>query len=153
MIAVSDDRKVERSGIDAQPIQSDHEAIRSLLERLEGMIDKLVAHDTAAKFAMPELLGEFREVLLLHFDREEQSGVLEHAALEEPRFADRIEDLILEHTDLRRAVDQICEGPAGDCWGDFEARFVSFRSALAEHERAENEVLMAVYVEDLGGHH
>jgi len=152
MITVAEERSVERGSVDGEATRLDHEAIRRLAARLEAMLGKLVAHDTSDEAAMPPLLAEFREVLGLYLDQEEQSGVLETAAAKEPRFAVRIEQLIREYADLRKAVDRICDGPDGHCWGDFEVRFASFRTALAEHERAENDVLMAVYLEDIGGH-
>lgn len=149
----TDDRATSGVSVDAQPIADDHVALRGLMERLDEMLGALVANDFSKEEEMLELLGAFRTSLLAHFEREEQSGVLENAAQEQPRFAGRIEALLGEHAGLRTAAESLAEGAAGEGWGDFEARFEAFRDALAEHERAENEVLTSVYLDDIGGHH
>ncbi len=152
MIPASEDRNVEQARVDSQAITSDHLTLRRLMERLNEMLGKLVAHDMSEEPEMLRLVASFRDVVCTHFEREEASGVLEQAAEHEPRFSDRVDALIAEHAKMRSALEALCEDAPGPSWGDFEVRFGAFCETLGAHEQAESEVLMGAYLDDLGGH-
>ncbi len=151
MVAASEDRAA-RSAADVRPIEADHRAIRSLMERLDGELYKLAEGSVGGEQDTRQLLAEFCRLLGEHLDREEESGVLEQAAIDQPRFAKRIGGLLGEHDEFRGAL-QGFEVADGTGWPEIRARFIRFRSILSAHEQAENEVLLSVYMDDLGGHH
>ncbi len=132
-------------------IQSDHRALAAAAARLEALLGASAAGVASAPSEVRALLEEFRRLLVAHLGAEERSGVLERAAIAEPRFAQRIGQLLVEHDELRRRVAALAVGPEGEGWVGFRARFIEFRSLLDLHEQAENDILHRTYFEDLGG--
>ncbi len=152
MNPATEDRTKNQGEADRHALESDHKTLRGLMDQMGGLVAKLAAGDSSVETEMSGLLDEFRRLLVLHFDREEESGVLEQAAEAQPRFGRRVDELLLEHGEMRQSVDELSAGPGGRGWGDFQTRFDSFRSVFETHEQAENEVLMGAYLDDIGGH-
>lgn len=155
MISSSEARTVARDDRDWHPILSDHRALGALSEQLENLLGDLAAEGSFEGGAVGRLLVEFRRRLFAHLDAEEKGGVLERAASIEPRLARRVEQLSLEHHELRQSAAVLATGPdSGDSradWVGFHVRFAAFRDFLQEHEQAENDVLHSAYKEDIGG--
>lgn len=152
MIPASEERTLRHTAVDPRPIRVDHRTIRSMIGELGDTLAGLAAGEAGAAGAMQRGLDELRDMLVVHLEREERSGVLEAAAEEEPRFAPQIDALVAEHDDLRRSVGELCDGCGESPWDELHARFVEFRVVLEEHEQAENEMLVSVYYDDIGGH-
>jgi hypothetical protein len=152
MIPASEDRSTRGGQVGRSPIESDHIHLRDSIARLDGMLDSLLAGDASREDEMVRLLEEFHQLLMQHLEREEESRLLEQAAEEEPRFAARVEALLVEHADLRKAAKALCAAAEDGGWSDFQVRFAGFCSFLRAHEAAENEVLMGVYLDEIGGH-
>ncbi len=155
MLSSAQTRPTERMDGEHGAIRSDHAALRRCAERIDEQLARLVEGTGSSGDAVRSLLEEFRVRLLRHLSAEEQAGIMQQAVAVEPRFARRVEQLLVEHADLRRGAGDLAAGPDGSNgapdWGGFHARFVAFRSVLEAHEGAENEVLQCVYLEDLGG--
>ena len=132
-------------------IESDHRALGAAAARLDALLGACTAGAASAPSQVPLLLEQFHRLLVAHLGAEERSGVLERAAIAEPRFEQRIGQLLSEHDELRRRAGALAAGPDGEGWVGFHARFVAFRSLLDLHEQAENDILHRAYFEDLGG--
>jgi hemerythrin-like domain-containing protein len=110
----------ETPGADWAPIQAEHRALATSVERLDRTLAGVAAGTLASWTEVQMLLRNFRRLLWLHLDSEERSGILERAADAEPRFERRISRLRSEHDELRREVDALATGPdaasAGADW-------------------------------------
>lgn len=136
-------------------ILSQHETLRSRLRALEEQVRQPVASDAALQ-SLSEMLSSLVALCSAHFRREEDAGL--HLELREasPRLASRLEKLLADHTRLLEQLREL----AADCSDASRARAESppvneraldVVSALRAHERAENEVMMDAYWDDLGG--
>lgn len=143
---------VERGDFDLKSIEMDHNTLRVYTARLDGMLRCIAHGDSSEEAEIRRTIDQFCLVLFRHLETEESSGVLEQAAEAEPRLAMRVDALHVEHTKLRKGVTDLFGGAVDGDWGEFHTRFTAFCDLLATHERAENEVLMDAYLEDIGGH-
>lgn len=157
MIDVSVDRGSAPNELEWHPLLSEHAVLAACAQRLEMLLGSLAGGvaERSDRHQVQALLDEFRRRLFSHLASEEGAGLLERAALAEPRLGRRVEVLLREHGDLRARVAALAAAPvdaeAGAGWLRMHARFVDFRHLLHEHEQAENDVLHSAYLEDIGG--
>lgn len=136
-------------------ILSEHERLRVQLRALERQVRQAPASDAALQ-TLCEGLTRLVDLCTEHFRLEEEAGL--HLQIREasPRLASRLEKLLSDHSRLLDELRQL----AADCSDQslaapgaepLNARALGVVAALREHERAENEVMMDAYWDDLGG--
>ncbi len=152
MHVVTDPRPAEAAP-ESHPFQSEHAALFACAEELRGALARAAARAAAWPDApeLGRLLTEFQRRILAHLEAEERSGVLERAAVSEPRFARRAEALRVEHEQLRARLAALVDEAPGLAASSLRGGFEGFCSMLHVHERAENELLQSVYLDDIGG--
>lgn len=146
--------RIERSdGSAPHPLFAEHQALAASAERVELALRTLAVGGAgpATGPLAQVLLDEFRRRLLRHFELEEDGGLLEDLAADEPRFARPVAKLRSEHAAFRLRVAELEAEVVDGGWTVVHARFLAFRRDLAVHERAENELLQRAHLEDIGG--
>jgi len=137
----------------ADRMRSEHMGLEAIAARVEALLARLAA-DAASRAEASRaeaLLSELRRRLRAHLDREERDRILERAAAVEPRLQPGAERLLAEHAELRDRADRLVASVRVWGWVEVQRRFATFREGLTAHERAENDLLHAAYLEDLGG--
>jgi iron-sulfur cluster repair protein YtfE (RIC family) len=144
-------------------ILKEHEEIKRAVESVKEVFSHLKSAETeTADVYVPSqklasALRDFQSHLLQHFALEEQNGYLMEAADEAPQYAQRLEELQLQHgemlgriTDLRRRVRSNTGTEPAEVWSQMSATFESFLGELNRHETAENEIVQQAFDEDTG---
>lgn len=134
-----------------EEILAQHVRLRSLLDDIK----QLLFEQSVAFSEVANRLLQLREMVVDHFQTEENSGCFGEVVNHAPHVSERVAALIGEHEDLigelrdleARAVD--CPGVNAD-WEEVGARFGEFMARLMQHETLENELLQQVFTEDIG---
>ena len=100
-------------------------------------------------------MAELEACLLSHFQLEETGGYMSEALRLAPRYHARAEDLREQHETLTCQMRALCElveisGPSREAWCELERRLARFGRELLAHERAENELMSRILLEDIG---
>lgn len=138
---------------DVSQIRLEHANLKDCAAHLEASLGSFAAGRARAaeQPRVHALLGDFRLCLFDHLASEEARGVLERAAEAEPRFARRVDALRSEHEGLRAGANALLAAVDDLSWPELHARFLAFRRELRDHESAENDVVFAAYLQDIGG--
>ncbi|UCC28985.1 MAG: hemerythrin domain-containing protein [Phycisphaerales bacterium] len=142
-------------------VVEEHRELRDMIEKFRGFLGERQPdigdeqlHGWAASLARQ--LETLHDKLFLHFQEEEQVGVLEELAEQFPRAISAIKRLEDEHGqilgEVRNTVTAskiLAEGkpPSGP---DLRDRAVSLLDQLAQHERVETDLMERLHCEDLG---
>ena len=136
-------------------ILSEHEDLRALLQRLERHVQQPGGSDGWLE-KLRESLSRLVDLCSEHFRLEEQAGLHVQLREESPRLAFRLEKLLSDHSGILEALRKLVTdlptevSAPGDA-DTLKERVLGVVEAVHEHERAENEVMMDAYWEDLGG--
>jgi hemerythrin-like domain-containing protein len=134
-----------------QSMLDEHAHLRRMLDELQ----QLFSGHAAAKSAVVQRVASLQSVIDEHFRTEELSGCFGEMVSQAPRFAPKVEQLIMEHSELAAQVGQLAT-MAGEYdgsesqWQELGQAFQAFRERLLLHESVENELLQSVFTEDLG---
>ena len=136
-------------------ILSEHEGLRALLQAVERHIQQPAGSDGWLE-KLRESLSGLIDVCSEHFRLEEQAGLHVQLREESPRLAFRLEKLLSDHSGILEALRKLVtdlptEAIASGDADPLKERVLGVLEAVHEHERAENEVMMDAYWEDLGG--
>jgi iron-sulfur cluster repair protein YtfE (RIC family) len=117
------------------------------LERAEGA--------TRASRRGRKRLQTLERFLAAHFAREESGGYLEVALQAAPRLENKAERLRSEHGTLLREIREIRElalasAMSTEAWAAVARAFEAFADRMTLHDEAENEIMTAAVLEDLG---
>ena len=131
------------SGVGAE-VMEDHRRMTTLLAKLE--CEKGLESTDA-------LLAELRELLVLHFAREEgEDGLVTIVTADAPRHIHTLQELMAEHGDILKVIDSLRERikkclaeSAGICEDSG-----SLIEMLQSHEARENEIISDALYTDLG---
>lgn len=136
-------------------ILSDHEDLGGLLQALEQHLVQPTDSDGWLG-SLRESLSGLVDLCSTHFKVEEETGLHIELREQSPRLAGRLERLISDHDRILGTLQKLIAdlpaetiGPAEA--GPFKERVLSAVETLHEHERAENEIMMDAYWDDLGG--
>lgn len=136
-------------------ILSEHKNLRALLRELEQHLQQPAGSGAwlenlrQALFGLVDLCSE-------HFKLEEQTGLHVELREQSPRLASRLEKLLSDHGRILEGLRQLVadlptESMAPSDTEPLKERILGVMETVREHERAENEVMMDAYWEDLGG--
>jgi len=136
-------------------ILSEHENLRALLRALEQQVEQSADSDAWLE-NLRETLSRLVDLCAEHFELEERAGLHVELREQSPRLASRLEKLLSDHSRilgaLRRLVTDLpTESTASGGVDALKERILDTVAAVHEHERAENEIMMDAYWEDLGG--
>lgn len=136
-------------------ILSEHENLRALLQTLEQQVQQPAGSDAWLQ-NLRETLSRLVDLCSEHFRLEEQAGLHVQLREQSPRLAFRLERLLVDHFRILEALRKLVavlptESIASGEAGPLKERVLGVLEAVDEHERAENEVMMDAYWEDLGG--
>ena len=136
-------------------ILSQHKDLRALLQALERHIQQPAGSDAWLE-SLREALSGLVDLCSEHFTLEEQTGLHVELREQSPRLAFRLEKLLSDHSRILEALRKLVAGLPTESIASSEAdplkeRVLGVLEAFHEHERAENEIMMDAYWEDLGG--
>ena len=136
-------------------ILSEHENLRALLQKLERQVQQPAGSDAWLE-KLRELLSGLVDLCSEHFRLEEQAGLHVQLREQSPRLAFRLEKLLSDHFRILEALQNLVTDVSPDSVASGESaplkeRILGVLEAVHEHERAENEVMMDAYWDDLGG--
>ena len=123
-------------------VHREHEALREELRQIHNVLKGPVP----APSEIAELLQEFEESLLAHFQMEETDGFFEPGRNVAPPLEGEANRLCNEHHLLRHQAADLCHFAAsGDYslpwWRELGARCHAFSQKLMHHESAENRLV------------
>jgi hypothetical protein len=129
-------------------------AVGSLLESLVAVAAK-GEEDEAAYTRLVGLFTALRRELTEHMALEEEAGFLAAAVAAAPRLSRRAASLAADHLALREQLDGILGRVLSAvhdsrAWSVIEGDFGRFSELLREHERAEERLVSAAYLDELG---
>lgn len=136
-------------------ILTEHEDLRALLQASERHVQQPAGSDAWLE-NLRETLSGLVELCVEHFRLEEQAGLHVQLREQSPRLAFRLENLLSDHLRILEALRKLVTDLPIESIASGEAdrvkeRVLGVLEAVREHERAENEVMMDAYWEDLGG--
>ncbi len=136
-------------------ILSEHEDLHALLQALERHVQQSAGSDAWLENLRKKLSG-LVDLCSEHFRLEEQAGLHAQVREKSPRLAFRLEKLLSDHfrilEGLRKLVGDLPTRSITSGEADpLKERVLGLLEAVRDHERAENEVMMDAYWEDLGG--
>lgn len=135
-------------------ILSEHEDLRAVLQALERLVQQPAGSDAWLE-SLGKTLSGLVELCSKHFRFEEEAGLHVQLREQSPRLAFRLERLLSDHSQILKALQKlVTDLPTSIASGEanpLKERVLGVVEALREHERAENEVMMDVYWDDLGG--
>lgn len=134
-----------------QSMLDEHAHLRRMLDELH----QLFSGPAAAESTVAQRVASLQSVIDEHFRTEELSGCFGEMVSQAPRFASKVEQLIVEHTELSAKVEQLAKmadeyDGSETQWKELAQAFQAFRERLLQHENVENELLQSVFTEDLG---
>jgi len=132
-----------------QEVLDDHKTLKALLAR----INETLGQRKATVAEATELINQLADQLIGHFALEESGGYFTEAILHAPHLAARSQTLMGQYDVLSMAARALAAptGKGADAWWEeTRSRFVKFQQELLLHERSEDELLQAAYVDDLG---
>jgi hemerythrin-like domain-containing protein len=132
-----------------EALEKAHQALREDLRKLRDVLDSEDGKRTAG---LPARLEKMRTHVVEHFRLEEKNGYMETVRKGEPRLAPVIEQLAQEHQELAQTLDSLCARAKSARSTDaaFRADLQRWIGRLHRHEERENEVVQAVYNQDVG---
>ncbi len=142
-------------------VLQEHRDLARMLTELRGFLEiprpslgEYGFHTWAADLS--ERLVRLHAELFRHFRYEEQGGMLEDLDREHPRARRAIRDVLAEHPRMLRAARLLvsdslkyAEGRAPED-EQLRRRVLRLLNRLSEHERAENDLILSLELDDLG---
>jgi predicted membrane chloride channel (bestrophin family) len=138
-------------------ILSDHEDLREMMRGLEQHLWQATDLDREWLTTLRKALHDFAEACRAHFRDEERGGLHLQLRDRSPRLAFRLQQLVYDHPRILVALQElVADFPPDEAMKPNELRSLKERvqSALEvvhAHERAETEITMDAYWDDLGG--
>ena len=135
----------------SEMIKREHRELHAALGAAQGVmrdspLDPAVVRST---------IGRLRQCVESLFAHEEESGYMREVVQRAPRFSERVEQLLEEHSHILGNIKSLCdqvnwirEGPVP--WDDIKCKFADFAACLSKHETRENSILQKAYTSDIG---
>jgi len=137
-------------------IEEDHKQLAAFTKSLTSAVGDVAKADDfpAWKREFVWQLRDFYNLLLKHFELEEEGGYMNDLMELAPRFAGKAESLHSEHQAILRDLDGIITGlkavTAASEVGEVQERLTALVGQLECHECAEREMLADAYYQDIG---
>jgi len=149
------DDQGDTSGSSRHEILEDHKHVRALLGDLEEHLAKKIDEEDSWRSHLETCLADFHRRLQKHFVTEEEGKLYRELKERVPRLAQRLERVFGDHPAILERLEEISGGlKDGNSKIGMPQIIEETRGLIAqvaEHEAAENEVMMDAYWDDLGG--
>jgi len=143
-------------------LTSQHNEIRNALSSILEVVSMVrcrieeASDSRAERCAFAALVTSFERELEEHFRHEEAEGAIYDLVESAPQYSRKAMGLVQEHQVLGDRIREIriaCHQPSEDpgLWRGFEVRCQGLADDLLEHESAENHLIQAILLDDLGG--
>lgn len=142
-------------------VLQEHRDLRQLITELRSFLDvprpslgESGFHTWAA--GLSERLVKLHNELFRHFRFEEQGGMLEDLEREHPRAKRAVHDVLAEHPRMLRAARRLVADTLRYAEGrepedrKLRRRVTRLLNQLTEHERAENDLILSLELDDIG---
>jgi hypothetical protein len=118
-------------------------------------IHAVLASPEPAQDEIETLLCEFLNALLVHFSNEENEGFFDEVTAHSPRLTGQAGKLCVEHKQMLREADELCQfaaagSPSMPWWRELSSRCHEFSRRLMHHEHEENKLLQEADQTDIG---
>ncbi|MEX0819828.1 MAG: hemerythrin domain-containing protein [Pirellulaceae bacterium] len=133
------------------PFVREHECLHQSLDELRRLFEERQSPGKVAP-----ALAQFAEHVQAHFiHEEEEEGFFDTVTDQAPRLKMRSDVLIEEHVAMARELAKLqrhtTDGVvAADWWSRLSDEFESFWQSFCRHERAENELVLEAFDDDIG---
>lgn len=128
-------------------LRLEHKQIHEVVREIEKEIQDNASVHGGLQLAPG--LGQLRELLVRHFEQEEDGGCLEQAACCCPRLSNAVTQIAAEHQTLLRQLDGLIDSAHDGLTvaeaGEFSHLFEDFTRQLKAHDAAENHVLAEAF--------
>lgn len=137
-------------------ILSEHNDLRAVLQALEEHLRQPADSGGWLSSLQDELSG-LLNLCSAHFRVEEEGGLHIQLRDQAPRLASRLEKLVSDHSRILESLQVLLTELQAETFRPNEPdppckkQVLRVLESLREHERAENEVMMDTYWNDLGG--
>jgi len=142
----------------AKQLKKEHAYIHEIIKKIEKRVAMIGPQRPALEWgsSLLENLSSLREHLEKHFEFEEMGGFMEEVMKALPNVSPQVESLRRDHQILafeindlyKRAETLILDnGPTSREMGEDIKHFLH---SLGEHERKENELILHVFLDDVG---
>jgi hemerythrin-like domain-containing protein len=142
----------------AYQLKKEHACIHATTKRIEKLIAAIQPQRRALEWSssLLENLSSLREHLERHFEFEETGGFMEEVLKALPNISREVESLRRDHqvlayeiNDLYKRAERLIldNGPSSR---EIGADIKHFLHSLREHERKENELVLHVFLDDVG---
>ena len=136
-------------------ILSEHKDLRGVLQALEQHLEQPADSDRWLEH-LREALSGLVDLCSDHFAVEEETGLHVELREQSPRLAFRLEKLVSEHDGILDTLRKLVTDLPAKAVGPNEANPCKDRvqralETVRSHERAESEIMMDAYWDDLGG--
>jgi iron-sulfur cluster repair protein YtfE (RIC family) len=134
-----------------EKVMHEHDALRKKVHRIHSVL----AQPDPTPDEIETLLREFMSTLVVHFSTEENEGFFNEVTAQAPRLASRAGRLCIEHQQLLRQAEELCQfaaagSPSMPWWRELHCRCHEFSKELMHHESEENKLLQEAHQSDIG---
>lgn len=143
--------------LDAGELRAQHERLQTVLSALSAALsDPAECASFPTREIACALLCYLQELLPKHFELEERGGYFSEAAAAAPHLSRRIEELQVDHLEFVARANELVELAQNArstpvIWDSVAKRLEELTQQLRLHENAENELILIVSHQDLGG--
>jgi hemerythrin-like domain-containing protein len=142
----------------ANQLKKEHAYINEIIKKIEKLVAVIGPQRPALEWgsSLLENLSSLREHLEKHFEFEEMGGFMEEVMKALPNISPQVESLRRDHqilafeiNDLYRRAERLIlnSGPTSREIGEDIKHFLH---SLHKHERKENELILRVFLDDVG---
>ena len=131
-----------------------HDMVREVLVIAEG--DPATCHERDDIDRDAQLLEEFKDAVVDHFECEERDGFMDSILFERPEFSNKVIFLKVEHREIGDELEAICvefrahSQESAPYSASLMSRIKKAVSILRAHEGVENELLQRAFYRDSG---
>jgi len=139
----------------AMRIATEHLSYRSLIEEIEGDLERVRRAEQSFAQNLPDLIESFLAQVRVHFALEERGGLFEVYRESEELFRSQAAVMTAQHRDFLERLGRSLEGaraierPEGPAFERWAAELHALFADLRAHERAEDELLGRLVEQDI----
>ncbi len=129
----------------------EHAQVRDILQQIHNTL----ALRQSGPQNVTEQLGELKEHVQRHFAHEEEGGYFAQVIAQAPRFTDRVDALLQQHSQFIQILDRMRQysrhgSNSKEWWDNITNKFDDFVCQFLEHERGEVRLVQEAFCRDIG---
>lgn len=142
----------------AARVQDEHESLKGTMAEIRSEIKSALPDEDFGEWKLGFIwrLRDFQNMLVKHFDLEEDGGFMQDLVSISPGCASRVDALKQEHDDIIPRLNELTErlkriaASNDEELGRVAEDVLSLFDLLERHEAAERELIQDVYFQDIG---